>query len=174
MIIGSGNVARAIYEMEPSFGDIEDVIFFCSGVSDSSCNSGTEFERERQLLRKYIGAKHLVYFSSLSIYHTKNNYNVHKKAMEQTVRAWFDSYTIFRMEIIEWGRNPTTIHNVFRRKIAAGEPVTIQDTTRYVLSKAEFQKWLALIPVGEKHEMNVPGREYSIVEIYQMVKAGVL
>ncbi len=167
MIIGNGNIANAII-------DREDVNFFASGVSDSSETSAIVFYREYNLLKEQPKDVHLVYFSSLSIYRIQNRYNEHKKMMEQRVREWFKSYTIFRIEIIAWGNNPTTIHNVFRRKIAAGEPVIIQDTTRYVLSRAEFQKWLALIPVGEKHEMNVPGREYSIVEIYNMVKEGLL
>lgn len=169
MIIGrkDGNVASAII-------DRDNVNFFCSGVSDSKNIFVTEFEREYQLLRFQDPEKHIVYFSSLSIYRSNNYYNNHKKAMEDVVRRFFKSYTIFRMEVIAWGRNPTTIHNVFREKIANGEPVLIQDTTRYVLSKSEFQKWLALIPVGEKHEMNVYGKEYSIVEIYSMVKRGEL
>jgi UDP-2-acetamido-2,6-beta-L-arabino-hexul-4-ose reductase len=165
MIIGRGNIASVIE-------DRDNVTFFAAGVSDSGCTDKTQFSREVDLLFRQDRKTHLVYFSSLSIYHTKNAYNTHKKYMEDLVREYFNSSTIFRIEVIAWGKNPTTIHNVFRRKLEAGEPVTIQDTYRYVLQKEEFQRWLKLIPVGEKHEMNVLGTRYHISEIYQMVREG--
>lgn len=167
MIIGNGNIASAVV-------DRDDVIFFAAGVSNSSEKDEVQFYRESTLLLSQPRDKHLVYFSSLSIYHTDNPYNRHKKNMEQLVRDSFRSYTIFRIEIIAWGKNPTTIHNVFRDKLLKKEPITIIDTTRYILEKEEFQKWLSLIPVGEKHEMNVPGQCYHISEIYEMVKNGIL
>lgn len=167
MIIGRGNIASAI-------NDRDDVTFFASGVSNSEEIRTSEFNREKDLLLSQDKERHLVYFSSLSIYYNSNEYNKHKKRMEQLVRDTFKSYTIVRVEVIAWGRNPTTIHNVFRQKLCAGNSIEIKDTTRYVLEKWEFQNWLKLIPVGEKNEMNIPGRSHEIIDILKMVKEGKL
>jgi len=170
MIIGQGNISTAII-------DRKDVTFWCSGVSNSAETRYSEFERESDMLINYSLQNqmcHLVYFSSLSIYRDNNPYNEHKKRMEKIVRSRFLSYTIVRVEVIEWGRNATTIHNVFRHMISVGVEPEIQDTFRYVLSKDEFQYWLSLIPVGEKNEMNIPGVRRSIKEIYELVKKGEL
>jgi hypothetical protein len=167
MIVGNGNIAKAIL-------DRDDVTFFASGVSDSSCTDASQFQREIDLLIKQDRNKHLVYFSSLSIYRSDSAYNQHKKLMEDVVRSNFPYYTIFRVEVIEWGKNPTTIHNVFRKMIAQGEEPVIQDTLRYLITKDEFQYWLNLIPLFEKHEMNAPGQPHAIQDIYDRVKAGTL
>ena len=61
--------------------------FFASGVSNSKCEDETQYDREYKLLLEQPKDKHLVYFSSLSIYRSNNRYNKHKKAMEQAVEA---------------------------------------------------------------------------------------
>lgn len=166
-IIGKGNIASVIH-------DRDNVIFFASGNSDSNCTDTREFQREIALLHDQDYSKHLVYFSSLSIYRSNNDYNRHKKLMEDTVKRNFKSYTIIRVEVIAWGRNPTTIHNVFRTKLAQGEHIEVQNTFRYIVRKDEFLYWLSLIPVGEKNEMNITGQRHTIYEILQMVKKGEL
>ena len=60
MIIGNGNIANTLISK-----DRNDIIFFASGVSDSSCSDITEFERELNLLNKQDYNIHLVYFSNL-------------------------------------------------------------------------------------------------------------
>ena len=167
MIIGHGNIASVLK-------DRDDVIFFAAGVSNSSEDRTSEYERELDLLLKMDPNKHLVYFSSLSIYKINNRYNLHKKKMENYVRNTFKSYTIVRIEVITWGKNPTTIHNVFKKKLANKEPITVIDDYRYVLDKEEFLYWLELIPVGEKHEMNIPGKRYHVYDILNMCKNGSL
>lgn len=170
MIVGKGNVAAALKDVDTD----DDIIFFASGVSDSSCVDVDEFDREERLLMKQDRNKHLVYFSSLSRYRSDSEYNKHKRRMEFMVTDQFPFYTIVRVEVITWGRNETTIHNVFRKKIANAEEVQIRDETRYLLTKEEFQYWIDLIPKFERTEMNIPGKKYSIQEIYDMVKKGEL
>lgn len=167
MIVGKGNIARVLK-------DREDVTFFASGVSNSAEDRESEYERELDTLIKQDPNKHLVYFSSLSIYRSNNRYNQHKKKMEGWVKQIFKSYTIVRIEIISWGKNPTTIHNVFKRKIENGEPITVIDDFRYIVTEDELNYWLDLIPVGEKHEMNIPGERFHVYDILKMVKEGVL
>lgn len=166
-IIGNGNIASVLT-------DRDDVTFFASGVSNSAEIDSTKFNREYELLMKQDFDKHLVYFSSLSIYKVDNDYNRHKKRMEECVKRNFKSYTIVRVEVIAWGKNPTTIHNVFRKKLENNEPITLIDTYRYVLTEEEFKDWLELIPVGEKNEMNIPGERLHVIDILKMVKEGLL
>lgn len=167
MIVGNGNIASVLQ-------DREDVIFFAAGVSNSNETREDEFQRELILLLDQDKQKHLVYFSSLSIYRNNNPYNYHKRRMEGVVKRHWRYYTIVRVEIIAWGKNPTTIHNVFRSKLQRGEPIQVNPTHRYVLQKEEFLYWLGLIPVGQCNEMNIPGIRYDIIDILKMVKEGKL
>lgn len=163
MIVGKGNIASVLQ-------DREDLIFFAAGVSNSSETKQEEFQREILLLLEQDKKKHLVYFSSLSIYRDNNAYNNHKRHMERLVKMHWRFYTIVRIEVIAWGKNPTTIHNVFRSKLQNGEPIQIQATHRYIVQKDEFLYWLGLIRVGECNEMNIPGTRYDIIDILKMVK----
>lgn len=163
MIIGHGNIARAI-------DDRPDVIFFASGVSDSGCTDQGQFNREVDLIYAMAQHRHLVYFSTLSIYISDSPYNEHKRNMESIVKERFQSYTIVRVGVIEWGKNPTTIHNVFKRKLAAGEPIELQDTYRWITPLKDFKYWLRLIRIGEREEMNISGLLVTPAEILQMIK----
>ena len=167
MIVGKGNIGKVLI-------DREDVLFFASGVSDSSCTDEAQFNREKDLLNKQDFTKHLVYFSNLGVYRWDNRYIRHKKEMESLVKQLFDSYTIIRVEVLEWAKNPTTIHNYFRRMLKEEKPITIQDTHRYLLSLDEFLYWVSLIPIGEKNEMNIMGNKVHVYEIYKRVKEGIL
>jgi len=169
MIIGNGSVANSIREL-----DRDDIIYFASGVSNSSCKDDKEFQREVDLLNQMDVNKHLVYFSNLAIYYKNDPYTNHKIKMEELIRNTFNSYTIVRIEVCEWVNTPTTILNVFKEKIKNNEPIIIQDTTRYVLSLKEFHYWLKLIPIGRKNEMNVLGRKMTIQEIVDNIKLGLL
>lgn len=170
MIVGNGNVASALKEI-----DTEDIIFFASGVSDSSCTDEAQYKREIRLLLEQDRNMHLVYFSNLLMFRKSETiYCGHKIFMENLIRQQFPFYTIVRMEVIDWGKNPTTIHNVFRKMIAEGKEPTIKDETRYVLSKSEFQWWMKKILTGWRQEINVIGQMHSIQQIYDRVKAGTL
>ena len=167
MIIGNGNIAK-------SLKDRDDLVFFASGVSDSSCINNVEFEREVNLLKSVNYDVHLVYFSNLKIYYSKDPYTNHKVMMEDLVKSLFRSYTIVRIEVCAWVNNPTTILNVFKNKIIKGEEIIIHNTTRYVLQKKEFLFWLERIPVGKKNEMNILGEKLHISEIIDRIKKGYL
>lgn len=167
MIVGNGNIAKVLT-------DRDDVLFFASGVSDSSCTDVTQFEREANLLCRMPKDLHLVYFSNLGVYRWDNAYIRHKKSMEKLVKNTFKSYSIVRVEVLEWARNKTTIHNYFRECIKNGTPITLQDTYRYLLSLDEFLYWIGLIRVGEQEEINITGRKLHVCDIYKLVKDGQL
>lgn len=165
MIIGSGSVASVLT-------DREDITFFASGVSDSSCTDKVKFNREVRLLCEQPRDRHLVYFSSIGVYTGTSEYIKHKIYMEELIRGMFDSYTIVRIECIEWGKAPNTIHNYFRRMINENKPVQILNIFRYVVSLDEFLYWMNIIPVGRKNEMNVLGTKMHAVDIYNKVRKG--
>ena len=165
MIVGKGNISSMLT-------DRDDVTFFASGVSDSLCTDEKEFEREINLLLSMPKEKHIVYFSSLGIFRWDSRYMKHKKTIEKLIKDTFNSYTIVRVEVISWGKNPNTIHNYFRRMLNEGKAICLQDTIRYVVDSVEFKYWMNYIRVGERDEMNITGKPHHVCDIYKMVKEG--
>lgn len=171
MVIGNGDLATAI--LEGSL-DREDINFFASGVSNSSCSDPKKFNREFELLRSMPRQVHLVYFSTLSIYYGHSPYIAHKKKMEQWVRISFDSYTIVRMGNISFGVNPNTLINYLKNKIKNNEHYDVQPVFRYIIDKEEFIHWMKMILVRERNEMNLTGNRLKVEEIISMIIKGTL
>jgi hypothetical protein len=163
MIIGKGSVASVLE-------DRDDLVFFASGVSNSSCTDEKEYEREFNLLKTVPADKHIVYFSNLGIYYKQDRYTQHKRNVEEYIRNNYTSYTIVRIEVCEWVKTPNTILNVFKRQLAEGIEPKIQDTTRYVLSLNEFLYWVKMIQSGVRNEMNILGRKLTIAQIVNEIK----
>jgi hypothetical protein len=163
MIIGKGSVASVLE-------DRDDLVFFASGVSNSSCTEEKEYEREFNLLKTVPTDKHVVYFSNLGIYYKQDRYTQHKRDVEEYIRNNYTSYTIVRIEVCEWVKTPNTILNVFKRQLAEGIEPKIQDTTRYVLSLDEFLYWVKMIQSGVRNEMNILGRKLTIAQIVDEIK----
>lgn len=167
MIIGNGSIAKILE-------DRDDIVFFASGVSNSSCVDEKEYEREFNLLKTVPTDNHIVYFSNLGIYYKQDRYTQHKIDIEEYIRNHYKSYTIVRIEVCEWVTTPNTILNIFKRQLSQGIEPTIQDTTRYVLSLSEFLYWLRLIKSGIRNEMNILGRKLTIAQIVEEIKQGKL
>jgi hypothetical protein len=167
MIIGNGNIAKIL-------PDREDIIFFASGVSNSSCTDENEYKREFDLLKTVHTDKHIVYFSNLGIYYKEDRYTNHKREIEEYIRNNYKSYTIVRIEVCEWVKTPHTILNYFKKQLKEGNELVIQDTTRYVLSLDEFLYWIKMIKPGVKNEMNILGRKMTIKQIVEEIKHGKL
>jgi hypothetical protein len=167
MIIGNGSIAKVLK-------DREDIIFFASGVSNSSCTDEKEYEREFNLLKTVPTENHIVYFSNLGIYYKKDRYTQHKIDIEEYIRNNYKSYTIVRIEVCEWATTPNTILNAFKKQLSQGIEPTIQNTTRYVLSLSEFLHWISLIRPGIRNEMNILGRKLTIAQIVEEIKQGKL
>ena len=163
MIIGKGSIASVLE-------DRDDLVFFASGVSNSSCIDEKEYEREFNLLKTVPTDKHVVYFSNLGIYYKQDRYTQHKRDVEEYIRNNYTSYTIVRIEVCEWVKTPNTILNVFKRQLAEGIEPKIQDTTRYILSLDEFLYWLKMIQSGVRNEMNILGRKLTIAQIVDKIK----
>jgi len=156
-IVGNGDIASVL-------NDKDGMIFFASGVSNSSEKNESEFNRELKLLLKQDKSKHLVYFSSLCIFYSDTPYAKHKRKMEKTVKKLFKKYTIMRFGNIDWGKNPNTLINFFRNKIKNKEPLDIQNVYRYIISKEEFLHWIDMIP-DWSCEMNVTGQMIKVKDL---------
>jgi hypothetical protein len=157
MIVGHGDIASVLT-------DRAGWIFFASGVSNSKETRKSEFTREVNLLFEQDSSKHLVYFSSLSVFYSNSPYTAHKIHMENLVRFLFKKYTIIRVGNITWGVNPHTLINFIRNKILSHEPFEMQDVYRYVVDKEEFLHWINLIP-DWSCEMNIIGRMMKVKDI---------
>lgn len=161
MIIGNGDIASVII-------DKENITFFASGVSNSRETDNLKFLRESALLGRQDKNRHLVYFSSLSIYYSDTPYTRHKKIMEDLVsKSLFKSYTIIRLGNISWGKNPNTLINYLK----AHPEAEIQKVYRHIVGKDEFQYWLSMIRVGEKDIMNVPGIRWWVPYLVDEIKS---
>lgn len=158
-IVGRGDIATALMEIE-----LQDMLYFASGVSNSKETRETEYEREIELLLNQDKDKHIVYFSSLAIFYSDTRYTQHKLRVESLIKEYFPSYTIIRLGNITFGNNPNTLINALRNKFKLGEPLEIQDTTRYIIDKEEFHHWVRLIPTWSC-EMNLTGQPMKVSEI---------
>ena len=165
MIIGNGSIASILK-------DRDDLVFFASGVSNSSCVNEKEYEREFNLLKTVSEYNHIVYFSNLGIYYKQDRYTQHKRNIEEYIRNNYKNYTIVRIEVCEWATTPNTILNFFKKQLSQGIEPTIQDTTRYVLSLDEFKYWIGMIQSGVRNEMNILGRKLTISQIVEEIKQG--
>lgn len=159
MIVGDGNIAKVLK-------DREGFLFFASGVSNSRCEDESEYKREENLLLAQDQSKHIVYFSSLTIFSLNTRYLEHKRRMEKIVKNYFRHYTIIRIGNIEWDDNPNTLINYLRNQKKEGKPLDIQDTYRYVVDKDEFLYWINLIPEWDC-EMSIPGKRLKVSEIVE-------
>jgi nucleoside-diphosphate-sugar epimerase len=99
MVIGNGMVAKSFSQ----YLEREDVVVFASGVSNSKLAIESEFEKEKNLLKKVLQnheGKKIVYFSTFNLYDPveKNSaYCLHKLDMEQFISANVPVYNIFRL-----------------------------------------------------------------------------
>lgn len=159
MIVGNGDIAKVLKPF-----DRDDRIYFASGVSNSQETREEEYNREIELLHYQDQGKHLIYFSSLSIFYATGRYQQHKKWMEKLIKDRFKEYTIMRLGNITWGDNPHTIINFIRNKIKNNEPFRIEDTHRYIIDKDEFLHWISLIPWWSC-EMNITGNRMKVSDI---------
>jgi len=159
MIIGHGDIASVLK-------DREDRLYFASGVSNSQEERESEYDREVLLLLEQDPMRHIVYFSSLSIFYSDSRYALHKRYMEHLVKKNFARWTIIRLGNITWGVNPHTIINAFKEQIKRGEIPVVRDVYRYVLEKDEFLHWVSMIP-SWSCELSITGRMMKVKQILE-------
>ncbi len=163
-IVGDGDIGSLLREKELGRSDR---IYFVSGVSNSREIRESEYQREKDLLLEQDIDLRLVYISSLSVFYKENRYTQHKKEMEELIKYEFAQWTILRLGNITWGDNPNTLINYLKNKVDSGEPIELQDTTRYVASEEEFLHWINMIPQDWNCEMNITGQPMKVTDIFK-------
>jgi hypothetical protein len=94
-VVGRGMLARAF-----GSNDLNECLFFCSGVSNSSEKNINEFEREKNLLIEkmyFHNDKCFVYFSSILSSSRSNEYYNHKFEVEEYISKNSKNYLIIRL-----------------------------------------------------------------------------
>lgn len=167
-IVGNGDIGTAIKE---SGIDRNDVIFFCSGVSNSKETDKKQFQREYRLLLEQDRDLHLVYFSTLSVYYGDSDYVNHKKNMETCIKKMFNKYTIVRIGNITFGSNPNTLINFITNKLKNKEDFEVQKVYRHLVDKHELIHWLKLIQIGKQDIMNITGKFTYVPILVNEIKA---
>lgn len=157
MIIGKGTIGSVLK-------DKEDRLFFASGVSNSQEKRESEYQREKGLLLSQDMSRHIVYFSTLSVFYVNTRYTRHKKEMEDLIKNNFKRYTIMRLGNPTWGSNPVNLIPFLRQKIKNNEPFEVQDVYRYPLELEDFLHWVDMIP-DWSCEMNVTGAPMKVKDI---------
>ncbi len=129
MVIGNGMIAK---EFE-SYRNIDQIIIFASGVSDSTNTDVVAFERELNLITETIQnnkGKLFVYFSTCSIYDLsmlQSSYVRHKIKMEDFIITNCPQFIIFRItNPIGYTNNTHTVVNYF---------------IKHIIEKHKFEVW---------------------------------
>jgi|SRR3989344_1518849 len=157
MIVGHGDIANVLK-------DKKDLLFFASGVSNSSEKRESQYQREKDLLLSQDRSKHLVYFGSLCIFYSSSRYAIHKRQMEEIVKKNFPRHTILRLGNITWGKNPHTLINYLSAQVEKGNSIRIENSYRYLVDKKELLHWIKMIPTFNC-EMNITGQRFKVAEI---------
>lgn len=157
-IIGKGDIASIL-------NDRDGAVFFAAGVSNSLISDEKEYQREIDLLKSQPVSKCLFYFSSIGIYHRNERYFQHKKAMEATIKKYFQNYNIIRIGNIDWGKNPNTFLNYLRNKIKNNEPFEIKDEYRFMISKEQLLLLTDNLPITGKNEINAFGTMKKVKDL---------
>jgi dTDP-4-dehydrorhamnose reductase len=145
MIIGSGLLAKCLKQ-----ADRNDVVLFCSGVSNSLETEKKAFDRELNLLKNQSSEPLLIYFSTISIFNKakKNSpYIRHKIAMEGAVQEHFENHLILRLpNMVGEGGNATNLFPYFLQSIQLDKRVTIfRNTHRHLMSTEDLAEIVKIL-----------------------------
>jgi hypothetical protein len=137
MVIGDGFLGK---KFQNKYSLIDDVIIFASGVSDSTIDDESQFNKEVELLSETINSlnkKKLVYFSTISIFDQFNltPYIKHKINCEKIITDNVEDYFIFRLpQIFGNGGNSKNLFNYLKNSILEDREIIIwNEAKRYVL-----------------------------------------
>ena len=176
MIIGNGLIASLFKNQ-----DTKDVVFFASGVSNSSETKPEEFLREENLIKKTI-EEHpgnlFIYFSTCSIYDsskTGSDYVLHKLKMEQIIKNSAPDYLILRVSnAVGSGGNPNLLLNYLVKAIKKGDTINVHTKAHRNLIDAEDVKNITKDLIQQKSFNRIVNIAYpanfSIVEILELLE----
>ena len=162
MIVGRGDIASIL-------NDREGVIYFASGVSNSSEIKKSEFKRELDLLSMQDKTQCIFYFSSIAIDNKEkfevSKYLQHKKQMEDYIKNNFQNYNIIRIGNITWGSNPNTFLNYIKNKIKNDEAVYISDEYKFMIDKEQLLILTDNLPIIAQNQLSIFGKMVKVKDL---------
>jgi len=177
MIIGKGLIASQFLD-----SDRDDVVFFASGVSNSSETREPEFLREQNLIKKTLEENPnqlFIYFSTCSIYDSSkynSPYVLHKLHMEEIIKQNAKSYLILRVSnAVGHGGSPNLLLNYLVNAIRLNDKINVHTkATRNLIDTEDIKNIsLQLIKDQEKHNqiINIAYPEnFTIIEILEILE----
>ncbi|AFR35035.1 NAD-dependent epimerase/dehydratase family protein [Riemerella anatipestifer] len=179
MIIGNGLIASLFKEV-----DLDDVVFFASGVSNSLATDKAQFQREENLLRKNIKEtpnRLFLYFSTCSIYDSskaESPYVLHKLKMEQVVAETCSRYLVLRLSnVVGKGGNPNLLMNYLVNSVKRGEVINVHTKATRNLIDAEDVKAVVFNLLKQKQLNRVVNLayidNYTIIEILEILESAI-
>ncbi|MDM1040619.1 MULTISPECIES: NAD-dependent epimerase/dehydratase family protein [Empedobacter] len=178
MIIGRGLIANLFTEV-----DLDEVVFFASGVSNSSETRKGEFLREQNLVEDTLAnnpEKLFVYFSTCSIYDSsKYNslYVLHKLHIEEVIKQNTANYLILRISnVVGIGGNPNLLMNYLYRQIMTNQQlnvhkyatrnlIDVEDVKDITLQYIQSNRWNRIVNVAYGENYFIP----EIVEAFEEI-----
>lgn len=178
MIVGKGLIANLFTEV-----DLDEVVFFASGVSNSSETRKGEFLREQNLVEDTLAnnpEKLFVYFSTCSIYDSsKYNslYVLHKLHIEEIIKQKAKHFLILRVSnAVGRGGNPNLLMNYLSRQIlndqelvvhqqATRNLIDVEDVKNITMKYIASKDWNKIINVAYKENFNIP----EIIEVFEQI-----
>ncbi len=169
MIIGKGLIASQFLEY-----DREDVVFFASGVSNSSEQDEQQFKRELDLVLETIAqypTQLLVYFSTCSIYDSSkynSPYVLHKLHIEEVIKQNTANYLILRISnAVGIGGNPNLLMNYLYRQIMTNQQlnvhqhatrnlIDVEDVKDITLQYIQSNRWNRIVNVAYSENFYIP------------------
>lgn len=154
MIVGSGLLANAF----SSFRSIDDMVIFASGVSNSTSTDRNQYDREVELLRKYINRQaKLIYFSTVSVFDpslSNTEYIKHKRAIEDFIQTECRCYQIYRLPIVVGrSQNPNTLTNfLFQKIINRSDLLVYTGACRYLMDIDDVVEYLTPLIHNNQHD----------------------
>ena len=172
-VVGNGMIANAFLSSDY---ELSNCIIFASGVSNSKCSDISEFEKELELLKKYIQEKKtLIYFSTSSIYDSNKNSNYyvkHKINLEKFISSTFDKFLIYRLpNVIGKSKNNNTMINFFKESLEKNRCITIEkNSTRYFIDIDDLVRYVYLTHKNSNCILNINFNiNYKIIDIWDQV-----
>ena len=138
MVVGNGLIGTEMKKI-----DIDDILFFCSGVSDSTETLKKLFQREIDLfddITKNFEYDKIIYFGSLPYLNNKIFLN-HKENVENKIKTLNKKYIIIRVPtVVGKTGNPNNLIPLFVNSIKNSLPVNIHETFRSVLDVSDLKR----------------------------------
>ena len=161
MVVGKGLIGKAFDD----YSNFDEVLIYCSGVSNSTSVSMAEYDRELELLEQNIHKhpeKKFIYFSTCSIYDPSMNestYVKHKLSIENYIQHHVKRYNIFRLSnLVGATSNNFTITNYLYHSILHQTPIEIwQNAYRNLIDIDDPWENYTLSTMGLLAELIDPG-----------------